>query len=297
MESEAPASMHRPNRQSGWLITSTAGSAVAPSDNEARPIDPRPSVQVPQERPVQIPGRDAIAGERSAAASRAEQVNDAVRLANATGGRIAEAEPAARPLVSPVVTVESSSSVKPSVTLGSFLSGETVSTPTSTNEPSIEARATTSVWRGLSAMVNQRGGVMHMRLDPPELGELRIQMTMARGMVSATFQASTHAAQSIIEQHMTTLRSALESHGLSVDRLSVSAPSPSNSAQLSNHGSGDQHQSDLRERHDAGQGESRGRGDDASADDRRGFRSLRATASIDPDLFSDSAATLTDQQE
>jgi flagellar hook-length control protein FliK len=32
---------------------------------------------------------------------------------------------------------------------------------------------------------------MTMRLDPPELGQLRVQMTLARGTVSASFIAQT----------------------------------------------------------------------------------------------------------
>ena len=60
-----------------------------------------------------------------------------------------------------------------------------------------------------------------MRLDPPELGALRVQMTIARGVVSAEFQPASQQAQALLEKGMATLRTALESQGLTVDRLSV----------------------------------------------------------------------------
>ena len=53
----------------------------------------------------------------------------------------------------------------------------------------METAFASRVVRGLSAMVNQRGGVMTMRLDPPELGQLRVQMSLQAGVVSARFFA------------------------------------------------------------------------------------------------------------
>ena len=70
-------------------------------------------------------------------------------------------------------------------------------------------------------MMNQRGGVMNLRLDPPELGELRIQMALGRGSVSATFEASNEQTQAMLNKNLSALRTALESQGLTVERLHV----------------------------------------------------------------------------
>jgi flagellar hook-length control protein FliK len=121
------------------------------------------------------------------------------------------------------------------------------------------------VVRGLAAMVNQRGGVMKMRLDPPELGELRIQMTIARGIVSADFQASSPQAHALLEKSIAALRSALEGQGLAVDRLTVHMSSTGSTGHSSSAGQDDSgqqqpgQQQGARSHADAGQGESRGR--------------------------------------
>jgi flagellar hook-length control protein FliK len=118
--------------------------------------------------------------------------------------------------------------------------------------------------RGLSAMVNQRGGVMHMKLSPPELGSLRVQMTMAQGTVSANFIAGTEQAHALLERNLAVLRTALESHGLTVEKLGVQMTNSEQSGATARHESGTQDQSQSQQqsnRHDAGQGQSRGRRD------------------------------------
>ena len=116
------------------------------------------------------------------------------------------------------------------------------------------------VVRGLSAMINQRGGVLNMRLHPPELGQLRVQMTIARGVVTAQFQPSSAAVQAILDRSLATLRTALESHGLTVERLSVhgvqqqaGGTATRDAAEGQSNQQGNQH--------DAGEGQSRGRRD------------------------------------
>ena len=107
-----------------------------------------------------------------------------------------------------------------------------------------------------------------MRLHPPELGELRVQMTLAQGRVSAEFSATTPSAHALLEQSLTSLRSALETHGLSVERLTVQ---PLPSVQVRQDAPDEQQQ--QRHRHDAGPGQSRGRRDDDPESPQRRARS------------------------
>jgi flagellar hook-length control protein FliK len=116
------------------------------------------------------------------------------------------------------------------------------------------------VVRGLSAMINQRGGAMNMRLTPPELGQLRVQMTIARGVVTAQFQPATAEAQAILDRSLATLRTALESHGLTVERLSVHSVQQQPGGQAARDAADEQTQQ-QRNQHDAGEGQSRGRRD------------------------------------
>lgn len=116
------------------------------------------------------------------------------------------------------------------------------------SEASIDGRFTNRIVRGLTAMINQRGGVMTMRLDPPDLGELRIQMSLSRGVVSAQFEASNPQAHELINKHLATLRSSLESQGLTVERLQSQAPPAASSQETTEESADDQS-------HDGGQGE------------------------------------------
>jgi flagellar hook-length control protein FliK len=117
--------------------------------------------------------------------------------------------------------------------------------------------------RGLSAMVNQRGGVMNMKLHPAELGSLRVQMSIVQGSVTAQFVASTVEAQMMLDRSMGTLRAALESHGLHVERISVThASSDSSGTSMRQDGQDQQNQQSTGRHHDAGQGQSRGRHDE-----------------------------------
>lgn len=73
---------------------------------------------------------------------------------------------------------------------------------------------------------NGHGGTVTLRLNPPELGALRIAVRMDGPMLSATFEASSAAVSSLLEGQMHMLRSALERVGLGVDQLNVQGPSP-----------------------------------------------------------------------
>lgn len=130
-----------------------------------------------------------------------------------------------------------------------------------------DTRMTGQVMRGMTAVMNQRGGSLTMRLDPPELGQMRIQMTITRGSVSAVFHATTDAAREALERNMTTLRTSLERQGLTVERLQV-MQTTTPSAQSHTHNStqhhaqhqsgGEQHNTGDRAQQDAGDGRSRG---------------------------------------
>ena len=79
----------------------------------------------------------------------------------------------------------------------------------------------TRLVRGMSAMLNQNGGMMRMRLEPDALGEVRIQMNLNRGSVSVSFEASSAEARGVIQQHLHTLEAALKAQGMNVEQLAV----------------------------------------------------------------------------
>jgi flagellar hook-length control protein FliK len=65
------------------------------------------------------------------------------------------------------------------------------------------------------------GGTMQIRLDPPELGALLIQVTVRDGLMAASFQTSNPEATQLLSHSLTQLKHSLENQGVSVDRLQV----------------------------------------------------------------------------
>ncbi|MEM6856067.1 MAG: flagellar hook-length control protein FliK, partial [Planctomycetota bacterium] len=152
--------------------------------------------------------------------------------------------------------------------------------------------------RGLNNAVNQQGGSVTLRLTPPEMGTVRIQLNLQGTNVSAQFHAETDSAQRLLTQQLGQLRTSLESQGLNVERLgvqSISASSNSSSLQQQTNSDNPQSQAnaDGRSRGNAG-GNAGGQssqqsgsgGDDADA------ASNSFTQLLDPDREAE-AGTLT----
>ena len=66
------------------------------------------------------------------------------------------------------------------------------------------------------------GGTVEMRLDPPELGQVRLQVTLQDGVLVAHLGVETAAACQLLEGQAAALRSALLDCGLPVQSLEIS---------------------------------------------------------------------------
>jgi flagellar hook-length control protein FliK len=66
------------------------------------------------------------------------------------------------------------------------------------------------------------GGTVDVRLDPPELGQIRLQVTLQDGVLVARLSAETAAACQLLEGQAGVLRSALLDCGLPVQSLEIS---------------------------------------------------------------------------
>ncbi len=75
--------------------------------------------------------------------------------------------------------------------------------------------------RGLAAALRQGGGTVTLRLNPETLGSLKVQVSTQDAKVIARFEASTDQARQLLLEHVESLRSAMESRGLSVDKIVV----------------------------------------------------------------------------
>ncbi|MCZ6543269.1 MAG: flagellar hook-length control protein FliK [Planctomycetota bacterium] len=238
----------KPLQPSGLVADPAPGGAGDRNDGEAKG-------RTGQGSTGWLANRDDAAPPRTAAVGRAMQVQAAVHLENATGQA-----PTAEVMATTHAQFSPGSSVTATTAqgLGALpADGGLVSSQALVDGD----RFTAGVMRGLSAMLNQRGGVMTMRLQPPQLGDLRVQMTIARGVVTAQFHAATPQAHALLEQSLVVLRSALEANGLTVERLTVH-PMQTTNAQATRQEAADEQSQSSRHHSDAGEGRSRGRRDD-----------------------------------
>jgi len=67
----------------------------------------------------------------------------------------------------------------------------------------------------------ERGGEVRLRLSPPELGALRLQVQVRGGEVHARLEAETPAARSLLLENVAQLRERLSSQDIRVGRLDV----------------------------------------------------------------------------
>lgn len=74
---------------------------------------------------------------------------------------------------------------------------------------------------GIQGQLLPNGGTMQIRLDPPELGALQVSVHMQNGVINATFQTSNDDATKVLSHSLTQLKHALETQGVSVDKLHV----------------------------------------------------------------------------
>ncbi|MEC9374313.1 MAG: flagellar hook-length control protein FliK [Planctomycetota bacterium] len=125
-----------------------------------------------------------------------------------------------------------------------------------------------SVSRGLAAAVRQKGGVVTLKLSPPMLGTLRIDMSLKGGVVAARLEASTQQARDLLTRNIEMLRTNLESKGFQVERINIHLSSSSNSNTGSQQQGGDPSAQDAHRQaqHDAADGRSRGAFDQRGRD-------------------------------
>ncbi|HVZ92883.1 MAG TPA: flagellar hook-length control protein FliK [Phycisphaerales bacterium] len=209
------------------------------SDSGANAASPSPSATVQMKAGREEPHRGTDAAPSAPNDNKADPVAD---------------RPAAQPTLKLVPTFEP---VAPSIGAAKAQ----LSPTQSANPASPQADpASAAVARGLTAAISQKGGSLTIRLIPETLGLVRVHMEIASGRVTATLEATSAPAHELLNSNLGMLRSALESRGLSVDRLQVNlAAAPvQNENPTSFTASHDRDGGTSSFQHDAADGHSRG---------------------------------------
>jgi flagellar hook-length control protein FliK len=72
-----------------------------------------------------------------------------------------------------------------------------------------------------------RGGTLRLRLHPPELGSLRLELSLRRGAMTARLETETEAARTMLLDNLPALRQRLAEHQIRVERFDVQWTGPS----------------------------------------------------------------------
>ncbi len=65
------------------------------------------------------------------------------------------------------------------------------------------------------------GGSIQLRLDPPEMGALSVNINIKDGVVTASFETSNSDATRMLSHTLSDLKSGLEAAGVTVDKIHV----------------------------------------------------------------------------
>ena len=82
------------------------------------------------------------------------------------------------------------------------------------------ARFLTRVARAFTA-AQQRGGEVQLRLSPPELGSLRVEIKVLDGVMTARVETENASAQTAVLEHLPQLRERLAEQGVRIERFDV----------------------------------------------------------------------------
>ncbi|HEY4328966.1 MAG TPA: flagellar hook-length control protein FliK [Phycisphaerae bacterium] len=77
---------------------------------------------------------------------------------------------------------------------------------------------------GLKGKFDARAGKAEIRLDPPNLGTVRVSLSLDNGSLTAEFQSQSNLVRDLLKGNLEKLKSVLEGQGVAVDRLDVSSP-------------------------------------------------------------------------
>lgn len=84
---------------------------------------------------------------------------------------------------------------------------------------------------------NERGGALQLRLAPPELGSLKIELNVKDGVMTAALEADNATARRLLLDHLPALRERLAEQNIRVERFDVDVRQDDTSGQAQSRGS------------------------------------------------------------
>ena len=83
---------------------------------------------------------------------------------------------------------------------------------------------------GLKGQMDPKSGKAQIMLDPPNLGAVKVSLSLANGVLTAQFESSTSAVRDLLKSNLDKLKTVLQGQGIAVDKLAVDAPAAAKDA-------------------------------------------------------------------
>lgn len=95
--------------------------------------------------------------------------------------------------------------------------------PTGNSDANVER-----ILRFVRTRIGKGHSVATLRLDPPELGTVRLRMELRDSDLSLSIDTQSDAARRLLTEHLDALRRNLEASGIHLDRVDISVPTATN---------------------------------------------------------------------
>ena len=118
----------------------------------------------------------------------------------------------------------------PSLRLGPNTSGDVRTTLIRAGEPGPESSPAEQVVQAARAQIGARQSQVRLQLEPPELGQVRIDVRMNGKTLQMYVQTETEQAHQLLNSRAAELRNTLQAQGLNVERLHIELRSPGQSS-------------------------------------------------------------------
>lgn len=214
-------------------VTDAAEDLTAPRANTAvaTPMAEKSTNSKPQSRPTVVD--EALAADAPAET----ETENAVKPVQANlGSQSGDADPqfdlaqqSANPIdakTTPVTTTapptaEVTVAPAPVAVAASHTATLPAAPPTQITVPDFAETNHDKIVTSLRSTAFDKGGIMEIRLDPPELGALQVSVKMQDGVMTASFLTSNDEATRLLSHSLGQLKHVLESAGVTVDKLQV----------------------------------------------------------------------------
>jgi flagellar hook-length control protein FliK len=91
---------------------------------------------------------------------------------------------------------------------------------------------------GAFRAADEQGGQIRLRLSPPDLGSMKLELTVRDGLMTAHVQAETDTARNLLLDHLPLLRERLADHNIKIDHFDVELMNQSKSGTPQNFAGG-----------------------------------------------------------